>query len=82
MQGKDWVMECARLEGMLQEVSCHEIAGIWVAFFSRCQRCRCRQAFKIVQHAEAQRAESIAHQEEMRVSLIDRSDFNSILIRF
>ena len=47
MQGKDWVMECARLEGMLQE------------------------AFKIVQHAEAQRAESIAHQEEMRVSLID-----------
>ncbi len=48
MQGKDWVMECARLEGMLQE------------------------AFKIVKHAEAQRAESIAHQEEMRVSLIDR----------
>ena len=35
MQGKDWVMECARLEGMLQE------------------------AFKIVKHAEAQRAESI-----------------------
>ena len=48
MQGKDWVMECARLEGMLQE------------------------AFKIVKHAEAQRAESIAHQEEMRVSLIER----------
>ena len=23
------------------EVSCHDIAGIWVAFFSRCQRYRC-----------------------------------------
>ena len=22
-------------------VSCHDIAGIWVAFFSRCQRYRC-----------------------------------------
>jgi len=45
MQHKDWVMECARLEGMLQE------------------------AFKIVQHVEAQRAESIEHQEEMRVAV-------------
>ena len=26
------------------EVSCHGIAGIWVAFFSRCQRYRCGQA--------------------------------------
>ena len=24
-------------------VSRHAIAGIWVAFFSRCQRCRCGQ---------------------------------------
>ena len=24
-------------------VSCHDIAGIWVAFFSRCQRYRCWQ---------------------------------------
>ena len=24
-------------------VSCHDIAGIWVAFFSRCQRYRCQQ---------------------------------------
>ena len=24
-------------------VSCHDIAGIWVAFFSRCQRYRCGQ---------------------------------------
>ena len=27
----------------LRDVSCHDIAGIWVAFFSRCQRYRCRQ---------------------------------------
>ena len=26
------------------EVSRHDIAAIWGAFFSRCQRCRCRQA--------------------------------------
>ena len=25
-------------------VSCHDIAGIWVAFFSGCQRYRCGQA--------------------------------------
>ena len=25
-------------------VSRHDTAGIWVAFFSRCQRYRCRQA--------------------------------------
>jgi len=28
----------------LYAVSCHDIAGIWVAFFSRCQRYRCGQA--------------------------------------
>ena len=27
----------------LRAVSCHDIAGIWVAFFSRCQRYRCGQ---------------------------------------
>jgi len=27
-----------------EPVSRHDIAGIWVAFFSRCQRYRCRQA--------------------------------------
>ena len=27
----------------LSDVSCHDIAGIWVAFFSRCQRHRCGQ---------------------------------------
>lgn len=47
MQNKDWVMECARLEGMLQE------------------------AFQIVKHAEAQRAESIAQQEEMRAAVME-----------
>ena len=26
-------------------VSRHDIAGIWVAFFSRCQRYRCRQVY-------------------------------------
>ena len=26
---------------VLADVSGHDIAGIWVAFFSRCQRCRC-----------------------------------------
>ena len=25
------------------KASCHDIAGIWVAFFSRCQRYRCGQ---------------------------------------
>ena len=30
------------LEGE-EAVSCHNIAGIWVAFFSRCQRYRCGQ---------------------------------------
>ena len=29
-------------------VSCHDIAGIWVAFFSRCQRYRCRQADRAI----------------------------------
>ena len=28
---------------ILSVVSGHDIAGIWVAFFSRCQRYRCRQ---------------------------------------
>ena len=27
--------------GDVGHVSCHDIAGIWVAFFSRCQRYRC-----------------------------------------
>ena len=31
-------------DGVWIAVSCHDIAGIWVAFFSRCQRHRCRQA--------------------------------------
>ena len=26
-------------------VSCHDITGIWLAFFSRCQRYRCGQGF-------------------------------------
>ena len=32
----------------LSAVSCHDIAGIWVTFFSRCQRYRCRQAIALV----------------------------------
>ena len=31
-----------------EPVSRHDIAGIWVAFFSRCQRYRCRQASGIL----------------------------------
>ena len=31
-------------------VSCHDIAGIWVAFFPRCQRYRCRQVLRDRQH--------------------------------
>ena len=30
---------------LLGVVSCHDIAGIWVAFFSRCQRYRCGQGY-------------------------------------
>ena len=31
-------------DGWSFTVSCHDTAGIWVAFFSRCQRYRCGQA--------------------------------------
>ena len=34
----------AAFERSQRNVSRHDIAGIWVAFFSRCQRYRCRQA--------------------------------------
>ncbi len=33
-----------------EHVSCHDIAGIWVAFFSRCQRYRCGQV-NLFRHA-------------------------------
>ena len=40
--GADHASWMAAMRGW--RVSCHDIAAIWVAFFSRCQRYRCRQA--------------------------------------
>ena len=40
--GSDEPGLCAEdLKLLLNPVNCHDIAGIWVAFFSRWQRCRC-----------------------------------------
>ena len=40
--GSDEPGLCAEdLKLLLNPVSCHDIAAIWVAFFSRWQRCRC-----------------------------------------
>ena len=40
-----------------EPVSRHDIAGIWVAFFSRCQRYRCQQA--LANEWAAQRTEML-----------------------
>jgi len=36
----------------------HDIAAIWVAFFSRCQRCRCGQALQTFEESTAGMVES------------------------
>ena len=37
---------------VVELVSCHDIAGIWVTFFSRCQRYRCGQANEMYESAD------------------------------
>ena len=46
-----WTHKVAEIKALMPTfggfvVSCHDIVGIWVAFFSTCQRYRCRQGHK------------------------------------
>ena len=63
----------------LQLVSCHEIAGIWVAFFQECQQSRCGQEHD----AEALELAALQEDEELSLTIMSggRLDQQPIQVR-